>query len=280
MTAAEPAAGPVEPAVPSLGRPWLRPERADAAVRLICLPHAGGGASTFNGWLGLFPPGIAAVRVQLPGREDVARERPLRRVHEAVAALLPQVSREMDVPVALYGHSMGSLIAAELARELTAAGTPPVHLFVSGRRPPHLPASRATIHHLPDPELADVLDMMAGKPPAPGRALSAFLRYAVRISRVDLELSEEYPPRRQRKLACPVTAFYGTDDPVVDPAEMATWAEETDGPFAIHGFSGHHFFNQDHRAEIAALITEALGGIGPAALAEGEGKVAATSTAS
>src|SRR5215470_713075 len=124
-----------------LSRPWLRYEPTPATVRLICLPHAGAGAASFARWLGLFRPDIGIVRVQLPGREDAAGEPALRRVDEVVTALLPQL-RRFDEPIALYGHSMGALVAFELARELQSA----VHLFVSGRRAPQLPASRPPIH--------------------------------------------------------------------------------------------------------------------------------------
>lgn len=239
------------------GSRWLRYEPSDAAVALLCLPHAGGGAASFNGWLGLFPPTVAAVRVQLPGREDLAAEPPLRRVDEAVSVLAAQVARLIDTPVALYGHSMGALVAFELAHALTAAGTPPVHLFLSGRRAPQLSARHAPVHHLPDPQFLAALERMGG---AMGNASQsrAFLRYALPLIRADLELSEEYVHRVERGLRCPITAFAGTADPMVDVAEIEAWKEETDGTFALHTFPGDHFFHQRHRAAIAERIVEAL----------------------
>ncbi|ABD10979.1 putative thioesterase involved in non-ribosomal peptide biosynthesis [Frankia casuarinae] len=238
------------------GRTWLRYEPTDAAVRLICLPHAGAGASSFARWLGLFPSTVAAVRVQLPGREDVVAEPALRLVHDAVDALLPQVTRLIDPPVALYGHSMGALVAFELARALSAAGIPPVHLFVSGRRAPHRPASRAPIHHLPDDALVAALKTMGDT--GGSHRSAAFLRYTLRLTRVDLTLSEEYAYRSEPRLRCPITAFYGTADPVVDLAEIEAWRDETDAAFAVHTFPGDHFFHQRHRVAIAARIAAAL----------------------
>ncbi|WP_330255817.1 alpha/beta fold hydrolase [Nocardia sp. NBC_00565] len=235
---------------------WLRCEPADAAVRLICLPHAGAGASSFNRWLGLFPPDIAAVRVQLPGREDVSHQQALRRVGDAVDGLLPQLTRSGDTRLALYGHSMGSLVAFELARALVAAGRPPVHLFVSGRRAPQLPASRMPLHRLPDDDFAAALAAM-GAWGAAGRS-SAFLHYALPLTRADLELSEEYRYHPLPRLGCPITAFHGTKDPVVDPAEIEAWHELTDGAFASYEFPGDHLFHHRHRVAIAATMTAAL----------------------
>jgi medium-chain acyl-[acyl-carrier-protein] hydrolase len=235
--------------------PWLRDERPDAALKLVCLPHAGAGASSFIRWLALFPPEISPVRVQLPGREDAASQAPLRRVHDVVAELLPQTRQLLDAPVALYGHSVGALVGFELARALTAEGTPPVHLFVSGRRAPRLAARKATIHHLPDAEFAAGLVEMGGL----GESTSpAFRRYALPIIRADLEIAEEFDYRPEPRLDCPITAFYASEDPIVDVDQVEAWAKETDSGFEIHGFAGDHFFNQRHREAIAARIVAAL----------------------
>jgi medium-chain acyl-[acyl-carrier-protein] hydrolase len=237
------------------GAPWLRDERPHAALKLVCLPHAGGGAASFTRWLGLFPPEISPVRVQLPGREDVSSQPPLRRVHEVLAELLPPIRQLVDTPVALYGHSMGALLAFEIARALTTEGTPPVHLFVSGRRAPHLPARKATIHHLPDEQFAAALEDMGG---LGGTASPALLRYALPIIRADLEIAEEFDYRSEPKLQCPITAFYGSDDPIVDCDQVEAWAHETRSTFDIREFSGDHFFNQRHRTAIAGHIAAVL----------------------
>jgi surfactin synthase thioesterase subunit len=234
----------------------LRHEPSDATMRLVCLPHAGAGATSFTRWLELFPPWISAVRVQLPGREDVAARPPFRRVSDAVDALLPQVM-ELDAPVAMYGHSMGALVGFELVRALRAEGRPPLHFFVSGRRAPHLPARKATIHHLPDDEFMDALQAMGGAGGLTSRS-RAFQRYATRLIKADLELSEEHTHRPEPRLPCPITAFYGTEDPIVDEDQVEAWQEHTDAAFEVHTFPGDHFFHQHHRAAIARTIAYAL----------------------
>lgn len=213
---------------------------------------------SFTSWLDLFPPGVELVRLQLPGREDRVAEPPLCRQEDAVSAVLPALAGLTDRPVALYGHSMGAVLAFELARALTAAGTPPVHLFVSGRRAPHLRASRAVLHRLDDDDLYAALQRIggAGRPLAPG---SAFRRYTLELTRADLELNDEYVHRPEPRLQCPVTAFSVTEDPVVDIAEVQAWRDETDGPFVLHTWpGGDHFFPHRLRARLAAIMNQAL----------------------
>jgi surfactin synthase thioesterase subunit len=235
--------------VTAVTRPRLRDDAPDDGTALVCLPHAGAGAASFARWPRLFAPPVGVVRAQLPGREDCATEAPLRTVAAAVELLLPEV--EALPRVALYGHSMGAVIAFELARALTAAGRPPRHLFVSGRRAPHRPARHGGIHRLPDDEFAEALGSAVIGPPR-------FLRYALALTRADLTLSEEYAGTAEPRLPCPVTAFHGRQDPIVALDEVEAWAETTDGPFALHLFAGEHLFHQPRRAELAALITEAL----------------------
>ncbi|WP_037360924.1 thioesterase II family protein [Amycolatopsis orientalis] len=236
--------------------PWLRWSGPPTNPLLLCFPHAGAGAASFARWPELFAPGITTVRVQLPGREDAAAQPPLRRLDEAVGGLLPQVLALGTSPVALYGHSMGALLAFELARALSAAGRAPAHLFVSGRRAPHLAACKPPIHRLPDNEFAEALAGL-GMPSAM-QASPAFRRYAFPLIRADLALSEDCPPEPEPRLTCPVTVFAGTEDPIVEADQVAAWQAVTTGPFDTRAFSGGHFFHQHHRAAIAARITEAL----------------------
>jgi surfactin synthase thioesterase subunit len=56
-----------------------------------------------------------------------------------VQGLATALRPALDLPVALFGHSLGALLAIELARELRRRRGPlPVHLFVSGRHAPQV----------------------------------------------------------------------------------------------------------------------------------------------
>src|SRR5215207_9362848 len=112
---------------------WLVRQRpaAAATTRLVCVPHAGGGASAFHGWDGALGADVEVYTATLPGRERRFDE-PAHTSMAGVADPLADAVSLLDPPVALYGHSMGGLIAVEVAHRLSAAGRPPVALFVAG----------------------------------------------------------------------------------------------------------------------------------------------------
>ena len=91
-----------------------------------------------------------------------------------------------------------------------------------------------------------------------------FRHYVLALIRADLELSEKYTFGRTTTLPCPITAFYGTGDPVVDPEEVRAWAAHSHNAFRSHEFTGDHFFHQQHRETIAAHMVHALDNVVPA----------------
>jgi surfactin synthase thioesterase subunit len=141
-----------------------RARRPLAALQLFCLPYAGGGASVFAAWPRALGENIEVNAVALPGRERRMAEEPavdLRAVAEAIAA-------RADRPYALFGHSMGAILAFEGARELRRAGsTLSVRLFVSGCQAPDLPRvdiAYAGLSEADDDELLDRLVAGGGLP--------------------------------------------------------------------------------------------------------------------
>src|SRR5262245_25071207 len=134
---------------------WLafaRP-RPQAAIRLFCFPYAGGGASVFRGWANGLPGSVEVCPVQIPGRETRFREPAFTRLPLLIEAVAESLGPHLDRPFALFGHSLGALVAFELARHLQRErGPEPVHLFVSGCGAPQTRGQETLLHTLPAAE--------------------------------------------------------------------------------------------------------------------------------
>src|ERR1700759_5440128 len=139
--------------------------RASARGNALCLPFAGGGASFYRAWAPLAPAGVAIRPVQLPGREERMGERPIDRMAALVQAAADGMMSSLDTPYVLFGHSMGALVAFELAHALRERGAPPpVHLFVSGSPSPKLAELVTPIFQLPGEQFFEAVRHFGGLP--------------------------------------------------------------------------------------------------------------------
>lgn len=209
-----------------------------ARLRLFCLPHAGSGSAAFYRWKRLLPAGIDLCPVFLPGREvrlaELAYESSVPLVEELAVALQPHLDR----PYAFFGHSMGALLAFELACALR-----PAHLFVSGRIAAHVAPPHRHIHALPDEELVAELGLRYGGSPQALLDDPDLREIFLPILRADLAVVESYAFTHGASLACPITAYTGTADGSVSDAGLAAWEQRTTGGFRLRRFEGDHFYH-------------------------------------
>lgn len=231
--------------------------RPAARLRLLCLPHAGGGAAAYHDWSAALPGDVEVCAVRPPGRESRLGERPIAELAPLLDALAGAVRPLLDRPVALFGHSLGALVAFELARQLQREGAPPRHLFVSGRQPPNVRTASPPIHHLPDAAFLAELYRLNGVPAGVSPELLEMMLPALRA---DFAVDEGYVYRDEAPLRCPLTAFGGTDDALVAEEQVAAWRPHTRGRFAARMFPGDHFFPRSARDALLAAVAAGLAG--------------------
>lgn len=228
-----------------------------ARLRLFCLPYAGGSARVFDGWSAALPSAVDLHPLELPGRGMRFDEPPQHRLEPLVDDLLGLVLRRLDLPYAMFGHSLGGLLGYELCRRLEADYDTPLHLFVSGIRAPDSLAGAAPASALPDDQLRAHVGSLNGTP----RELldnAELMELMLPVLRADFTVADTYVHRPGPRLTCPVTAFGSPGDPEVALGQMRGWARATSGRFTMRVLPGDHFFLHTARPELLRLVAAAL----------------------
>ncbi|MFK0174180.1 thioesterase II family protein [Streptomyces sp. NPDC090306] len=227
---------------------------------LICLPFAGAGASFFKSWQSQAPEGLRVVPVQLPGREERLAEPAYTEAARAVEEAFSRVTEQVDgaCRVTLFGHSLGAVLAYELAHRLIEAqGFRDLHLFVSGSPSPYRGRTDFASGLDDDEFLARVRSFAGYSHPA--LEDPEMRELLLPILRADVEMHESYRPSSSKPLSIPITSLRGTDDELVSATEAAQWAEATTGAFATVELAGGHMYLADHADALLELITAGLG---------------------
>jgi medium-chain acyl-[acyl-carrier-protein] hydrolase len=228
-----------------------------ARVRLVCFPHAGGGATAYQNWARQFPPAVEVCAVQLPGRESRFREGPPRRLGALVESLAESLQALTDRPAAFFGHSMGALLAYEVTRLLRRWQAPlPNHLFLSAHGAPHLPRRRQ-LHQLPDAQLVSELQAVGGIQ-AQVAGHNELTQLMLPIIRADLTLVETHAHVPEEPLDVPITALCGAWDPWVSAAEMEGWRQHTTGPFSLRVLPGDHFYLRSNTGVLVSILSHTI----------------------
>ncbi|MBI2893046.1 MAG: thioesterase [Deltaproteobacteria bacterium] len=231
----------------------MRPNPA-ARLRVFAFPYAGGGAMvTFRGWAQALPKEVELCPVQLPGRENRLRERPIGELAPLIDELVRALGPLFDRPFAFYGHCLGALIGFELARRLRRDGRrEPVRLFVSGQRAPQVGYSEEVrrVYHLSDDELIDELRRLGGVPEEV-LADREFMGEMLPTLRADFGICGRYVYPPEPPLASPISVYGGAGDIKITEQTLDAWREQTTGGFSLRMFPGDHFFV--HTAQVAFL---------------------------
>jgi len=225
-----------------------------ARRRLICFHHAGGGPSLFREWHQHVTPYNEVWAVAIPGRETRVAERPLYRLDTLAMALVDAMP--LDLPFAFFGHSLGGVMAFEVARQLHERKLAlPQRLFVSACPAPQLcrrEKSRAT---LSDTELLRVLESFSA---TPKEILGhpEYLQMVLSVLRADFNLIDSYVAPEGSAFRLPITAYVGTSDIHVTPTRILAWERWALPGFSCRSFEGDHFYLNQQRT---VLIDDLLG---------------------
>jgi surfactin synthase thioesterase subunit len=243
-----------------MNRQWLISQRLrpHAEFRLFCFPFAGGSAAAYHNWPMMASPRIQVCGVEYPGRGIRLEEEPFMSFPALIKNLADLLESAIDAPFAFFGHSMGGLVAFELARTLRERGArQPRHLFISGAPAPELPPSRKALYGASDADVLEELRDLGGTPREllDDRELMAM---AVRTLRADYTALGTYEYRSAGLLEVPMTVLGGESDKVALPADLRGWQAQTAAGCRFKLFPGDHFYVHSAAAEILQLVADSV----------------------
>lgn len=236
----------------------LRNPNPQARLRLFCFPYAGTGAAIFRAWPEGLPADIEVCPIQLPGRATRLTETPFNRLSPLVQALCPALVPLLDKPFAFFGHSLGALVAFELARQLRRqSGVQPVRLFVSAARAPQIPLRHRPIHALPEAEFLLELRRLNG---IPGKVLqhAELMQLMLPMLRADFSVFETYVYSTEPPLNCCISSFGGLQDHRVTRDDLEAWRDQTNASFSLRMFPADHFFMNTTRSLLLQVLSQEL----------------------
>ncbi|WP_454726810.1 MULTISPECIES: thioesterase II family protein [Cupriavidus] len=230
---------------------------------LFCLPYAGASATAYLRWRRLLPAGVALVPLEPPGRGARLAE-PLLRDFEALAADLAgaagaRLGGGTTPPYALFGHSMGGLLAYRVCQLLRERGHAlPQRLLVSGCAAPSRRDPRRLAALRGDAALMAELRKHGGTPEAVF-ADTELLRLTLDVLDADYRVCESFRHADTAPLPVPLHVLAGRDD-AIDAAELQAWAPATSAGHTLDWFAGGHFFLHQQQGAVLARVAELLSG--------------------
>ncbi|HKX27098.1 MAG TPA: alpha/beta fold hydrolase [Blastocatellia bacterium] len=233
-------------------------EQEPASLRLFCFPYAGGTALVFNRWKRLLPSSVQIMAAELPGRGLRLHEPPFISLPALIDELKNVIRPCLGLPFVFFGHSMGAIIAFELARTLRREyGVEPQALLVAGRRAPQIPKGESVTYNLPRDEFIKELIRLDGTPREIIEHVE-LMEIIIPLLRADFQLVQTYEYAAEALLQCPIVAYGGEEDREVPRDKILPWSELTTSRFALHMLPGDHFFLRSAQAQLLELIKREL----------------------
>ncbi len=232
--------------------------RPQATFKLFCFPYAGGSALTYRDWAEKLPPHVEVYPIQLPGRAHRLRDQPITRMLSLAASIMHEIRPLVDKPFAFFGHSMGAILAFEIARLLRKnRASEPSHLFVAGHSAPQIARRDPPTYNLPDKELMEELRHLNG---TPKEVLDEpeLMKVMLPLIRADFEANETYIYGEEPPLSYPISAYGGLQDHQVSREDLEAWCRQTTVSCTLQLFPGDHFFINTNREILLQTLSREL----------------------
>ncbi|MBF0100088.1 MAG: thioesterase [Desulfobacterales bacterium] len=228
-------------------------------INVFFLPFAGGSYYAYRKFEHYLSDFLQIVTLDYPGRGKRLKDPLLRNLNDLADDVYEQIKDKLNVPYALYGHSMGAFLAFLVTQKISKKKlNPPLHLFVTGRQGPTIDSKEKDAYLLPKQEFTQRL-MEYGGIPKEILAEKELFDFFEPIIRADFQAigTFSYQHDNSASLNVPITAIIGLND-TTTYEEALKWQEVTTEKTIIKQLPGGHFFIFDHTPEICSIISRTL----------------------
>lgn len=225
---------------------------------LFCLSYAGGSKYSYRAFEKNTPSGLCIQALEYPGRGARSNELPAGEINLLVEDLYQQIAGQINsTPYAIYGHSLGAILAFLLARRLVQSGNPlPLHLFLTGCEGPSAIKREVERHLLEKESFVEELRRLKGCPDEILENKELF-DYFEPIIRADFKLADTYSHEDGPPLDISFTVITGSEEDMTDE-DIFAWQRESRHEVDFIRMPGNHFFLFDHSSRILSLILHKL----------------------
>lgn len=228
-------------------------------MKLFCLPFAGGTKRAYASWNKFDSPSFEIEAIEIKGRGERFGQAFYHDFAEAIEDIYSIIKDKIsNEPYALFGHSMGTLLAFELYYKLITEGNQsPQHIFFSGRQSPIVKDNMFVSSSMPDDEFAAKIMALGGIQEELSQS-KELMAYYLPILKNDIRIMESYAfKERSEKIKCKISVLNGIDDKI-DGEQKTTWADLCEQHSRSYYFTGGHFFINDHIEKIVNIIKSEL----------------------
>lgn len=225
---------------------------------LICIPYAGGSGTIYCKWKNHLYSSIELCPIELKGRGKRFKEKFYGSLKEAVKDIYIQIKDKIYDDYAIYGHSLGGLLAYELYYKINEIGSKkPKHIFFSGCKAPNVIREKESIYNLSNYYFMNKIIEFGG---VPEELLNnkKLLEVFIPILRNDFKIFETYDYiEKINKIECNISVLNGKQDSINLEDKLA-WNKLCSEKCRIYNLEGNHFFLNNNVENITCIINNTV----------------------